>query len=146
MVKRDKRSRLRGGRTAGRGSRKKGRGSGQRGGVGMAGSGKKSAQKLVFLKKYFPDYLGKKGFKSVGQRLQTKVMAINLEDISRKLNGFEKEGLLKKTAEGKELNLEGYKVLGEGELKEKLIINADGFSDSAKKKIEASGGKAVEKK
>ena len=141
MVKRDKRSRLRGLRTCGRGSRKKGRGSGQRGGVGMAGTGKKSAQKLVWLKKYYPDgYLGKHGFKSVPQRMQRKFLSINIGDIDRRLKAFEREGLLK----GKELNLEGYKVLGEGELKEKLTITAEKFSRSAKEKIEKAGGKSVD--
>ena len=141
MVKRDKRSRLRGARTCGRGSRKKGRGSGQRGGVGMAGTGKKSAQKLVWLKKYFPGgYLGKHGFKSVRQRMQRQFLSINVGDIDRRLKAFESDGLLK----GKELNLEGYKVLGDGEIKEKLTINAEKFSVSAKKKIEKAGGKAVE--
>ena len=141
MVKRDKRSRLRGLRTCGRGSRKKGRGSGQRGGVGMAGTGKKSSQKLIWLKKYMPDYLGKRGFKSVPQRKQTKlILSLNVGDIDRRLVAFEKEGLLK----GKELNLEGYKVLGEGELKEKLKITASKFSQSAKEKISKAGGEAIE--
>jgi len=45
---------------------------------------------------------------------------------------------------GKELNLEGYKVLGEGELKEKLTITAEKFSRSAKEKIEKAGGKSVD--
>lgn len=140
MVKRDKRSRLRGLRTCGRGSRKKGRGSGQRGGVGMAGTGKKSSQKLVWLKKYMPDYLGRHGFKSVQQRLHKKLLSVNVGDIDRRLKAFESEGLLK----GKELNLEGYKVLGEGELKEKLKITASKFSQSAKDKIAKSGGEAIE--
>ncbi len=141
MVKRDKRSRLRGGRTAGRGSRKKGRGSGQRGGVGMAGTGKKSAQKLVWLKKYYPNYLGKSGFSSVNQRMHRKLQAINLAEINRRMTEFGMSGMLK----GKDLNLEDYKVLGDGELKEKLTITAASFSESAKKKIEASGGKAIAK-
>jgi large subunit ribosomal protein L15 len=41
------------------------------------------------------------------------------------------------------LNLEGYKVLGEGELKEKISIKANSFSKSAEKKITSSGGKAI---
>jgi len=145
MVKRDRRSRLRGRRTCGRGSRKKGRGSGQRGGVGMAGSGKKAGQKIIYLLKYFPEgYLGKRGFTGMNRKLGTKPEALNLEDISRRLAEFEKKGIVKKTSEGKELNLEGFKVLGNGELKEKLIIHAAGFSKSAKDKIESAGGKAVE--
>jgi len=141
MVKRNKRSRLRGLRTCGRGSRKKGRGSGQRGGVGMAGTGKKAGQKIIWLLKNYPDgYLGKSGFRSLGQKFNRKSEAINLADIEKRMPEFEKKGLLK----GKELNLSGYKVLGDGDLTDKLSIKADGFSSSARKKIEAAGGKIVE--
>jgi large subunit ribosomal protein L15 len=35
------------------------------------------------------------------------------------------------------------KILGNGELKKKIEIHADKFSESAKKKIESAGGKAV---
>ena len=37
----------------------------------------------------------------------------------------------------------GLKVLGDGELKKPLKIQAHGFSEQAKKKIEAAGGQAV---
>ncbi len=37
----------------------------------------------------------------------------------------------------------GVKILGDGELKKKLAVTANGFSASAVKKIEAAGGKAV---
>ena len=37
---------------------------------------------------------------------------------------------------------DGVKVLGVGELKNKLTVKAAGFSQSAKEKIEAAGGKA----
>ena len=39
------------------------------------------------------------------------------------------------------LVLENYKVLGQGELKDKLVIKAAEFSVSAKEKIEKVGGK-----
>lgn len=38
---------------------------------------------------------------------------------------------------------EGLRVLGDGELKHALTIHASHFSESARKKIEAAGGKAV---
>ena len=122
-----KRKRLRGSRTNGWGSRKKHKGKGMKGGKGMAGTGKKAGQKVIFVRKYFPEgYFGKKGFisRGVGKRLKT----INLENIKGK-NG--------------EANLEGYKVLGKGELREKLNVKADAFSESAKEKIEKAGGKAI---
>lgn len=44
-------------------------------------------------------------------------------------------GIIKKT-------LDGVKILGGGELTRKLIVKADKFTESAKEKIEALGGKA----
>ena len=143
VKKRSKRSRLRGRKTCGWGSKKKHRGSGSKGGKGMAGTGKKAGQKITFVNKYFPGYLGKSGFTS---RLQTKNKneAISLDDINKKLDTFIKEGIAKKTAEGIEINLPNYKILSNGKLKEKFIIKAKAFSEKAKEKINSSGGKAVE--
>ena len=108
----------------------------------MAGTGKKSSQKLVWLKKNVPGgYLGKHGFKSVRQRMHREFLSINVGDIDRRSKAFESDGLLK----GKELNLEGYKVLGDGEMTQKLTITAEKFSQSAKEKIEKAGGKLVSK-
>jgi large subunit ribosomal protein L15 len=44
-------------------------------------------------------------------------------------------GIIKKT-------LDGVKILGSGELTRKLTVKADKFTESAKEKIEALGGKA----
>ena len=44
-------------------------------------------------------------------------------------------GILKKT-------LDGVKILGRGEIEHKLTVRAAAFSESAKAKIEAAGGKA----
>ena len=45
------------------------------------------------------------------------------------------KGLIKKT-------LDGVKILGQGEITKKLTVQANAFSQSAKSKIEAAGGKA----
>ena len=45
------------------------------------------------------------------------------------------KGIIKKT-------LDGVKILGNGEISKKLTVQANAFSDSAKSKIEAAGGKA----
>lgn len=45
------------------------------------------------------------------------------------------KGLIKKT-------LDGVKILGQGDLSKKLTIQVNAFSESAKQKIEAAGGKA----
>ena len=38
--------------------------------------------------------------------------------------------------------LDGVKVLGNGEISKKLTVKVNAYSDSAKQKIEAAGGKA----
>ncbi len=45
------------------------------------------------------------------------------------------KGVLNKT-------LDGVKILGQGEISKKLTVQANAFSESAKAKIEAAGGKA----
>jgi large subunit ribosomal protein L15 len=141
MAKRDKRSRLRGRRSCGYGARKKHRSKGSKGGKGMAGSGKKSGTKRTYLLKYFPNYLGAKGkgFTSINDKKKRKLETINLDDINKRLEEFKQKGLFKNN----ELNLEGYKVLGAGNLNHKIIVKASKFSGNAKEKIESSGGKSV---
>ena len=107
----------------------------------MAGSGKKSGTKRTYLLKYFPNYLGAKGkgFTSMNDKKKRKLETINIDDINKRLEEFKKNGLFKNN----ELNLEGYKVLGAGNLNHKITIKASKFSENAKEKIESSGGKAV---
>jgi len=139
--KRSKRSRLRGRKTCGYGARKKHRGSGSRGGKGMAGM---ALCKRPSMMKYAPDYYGRSGFKSLQQKKSKKLCYLNLDDINRKIHDFENKKLVSKTAEGTEINLEGYKILGSGHLRGKFIIKASAFSENAKQKIESEGGKAVQ--
>ena len=44
--------------------------------------------------------------------------------------------------EKKKKALDGVKVLGNGEISKKLTVKVNAYSDSAKQKIEAAGGKA----
>jgi len=141
-MKRSKRSRLRGRRTCGYGGRKKHRGKGSKAGKGMAGTGKRAGQKKTWIFKYEPDYLGKKGFKSM-KKLRKKSKIINLSEIQERLESFLKKGLAKKTNEGIELELKNYKILARGELKDKLIIKATSFSKKTEEKIKKSGGKTM---
>jgi large subunit ribosomal protein L15 len=114
----------------GHGARKKWMGSGHRGGIGMAGTGKKADQKKTLItKKYGKKYFGKQGMTSRGTE-RKKVNTINLKDIVKKF----KE---------KEINLKDYKILGDGEIKEALTITAKAFTKSAKEKIEKAGGKVI---
>ena len=81
----------------------------------------------------------KRGFNNI---FATKYAAINVD----KLNSFEngavvdaqvlvEAGLVKKT-------MDGIKILGNGELTRKLTVKASAFTETAKTKIEAAGGKA----
>lgn len=139
--KRNKRSRLRGQRTCGYGSRKKHRGKGSKGGKGMAGTGKKAGQKRTFIDKYMPGYFGRHGFKSLQQIAKTKPKIINLHEIQEKIDNFIAEGIAKKTAEGIIIDLKDCKILGDGDVKDKFIINAKSASLKAKEKVEKAGGK-----
>ncbi|MBS3092001.1 uL15 family ribosomal protein [Candidatus Pacearchaeota archaeon] len=130
LKKRKKSSRFKGRHTAARGGKKKARGSGHRGGFGMAGTGKRADQKKTLLLNMPEDYFGKKGLKAK----KKKYKIINLYELS-------------KMAEGKkELKLDNYKILGEGEIDMPLNITAYAASSSAIKKIEKAGGKVTLKK
>ncbi len=83
--------------------------------------------------------LPKRGFTN---HFKINYAAINLED----LNGFEAGAVIDaqalKTAGIIKKELDGVKVLGRGEIRKALTIKAAAFSESAKTKIEAAGGKA----
>jgi large subunit ribosomal protein L15 len=124
--------------THGWGARKKHKKSGHRGGTGMAGTGKRGDTKTTLITKLFGhDYFGKQGITSRKTKRDTR-QRINLQQIEKNL---EKYG--KKTAKGWEINLEKYKILGEGEIKEKLIIKALEASESAIKKVKKAGGDII---
>jgi len=121
------------------GARKKHRKSGHKGGKGMSGSGKRGDQKKTLVnKKYGHKYFGKQGITSKKTKRDIR-QRINLQQIELNL---EKYG--KKSGDKWESNLKNYKILGTGEVKNKLIITAQAFSETAKKKIENQGGQAKE--
>jgi len=135
IKKRNKQSRRRGSATAGYGARKKHKKSGHRGGKGMSGSGKRADQKkTLVIKKYGHNYFGKQGITS-RKTEKDKRKRINLQQIEL---GLEKYG--KNTKEGWEIDLKNYKILGTGEVRNKLIIKAKEASKSAIIKIEKLGG------
>jgi len=124
--------------THGWGARKKHKKTGHKGGKGMSGSGKRADHKKTLVTKlYGHGYFGKQGITS--KRTQKdKRDRINLEQIEKNLKKYGK-----KTSEGFEINLSSYKILGKGEVKNKLIINAKEASKSAIAKVEKLGGKIV---
>lgn len=81
----------------------------------------------------------KRGFKNI---FGTVYSEINIETLNRFEDGTEvTPELLKKTGILKK-QLDGVKVLGNGELEKKLTVKAHKFSKTAAEKIEAAGGKA----
>ncbi|MEK6914142.1 MAG: uL15 family ribosomal protein [Nanoarchaeota archaeon] len=133
-VKKKKKSVGQRGRTTyGHGARKKWKKSGHKGGVGMAGTGKRADHKKTLINKLYGNkYFGKQGITSKGTK-RDKRKRINIIDIEKNLSKFsEKDGWI---------DLSEYKVLGDGEIKNKLKIKALSVSKNAKEKIEKAGGK-----
>ena len=83
--------------------------------------------------------LPKRGFKNPSRK---EWSVVNLRDLSAfpdgavvDVEGMKSSGLVKKVGFG-------VKILGEGEISHPLTVRAQAFSLSARKKIEAAGGKA----
>ncbi|MEM4271678.1 MAG: uL15m family ribosomal protein [Candidatus Pacearchaeota archaeon] len=135
IKKRRKSSRFRGSQSARRGHKKRTRGLGNQGGKGMSGTGKHSGQKKsLVIKLYGKEYFGKDKTLRRGN-VAPKLEVINLFQIEERLESFKNQGKLK----GSELDLTGFKILSDGELKTKLSIKASAVSESAKSKIKKSG-------
>lgn len=81
----------------------------------------------------------KRGFNNI---FATKYTAVNVAALDVFENGavVDAEALINKGLIKK--SLDGVKILGNGELTKKLTVKATAFSESAKQKIEAAGGKA----
>ena len=138
--KRKKRSRYRGRGmgTHGTGARKNKRKSGHKGGKGMSGSGKRADHKKTRITKiYGHKYFGKKGITSIGTKRDTR-KRINVQQIESNLENYGK-----KKGDGFEVDLKDYKILGKGEIKNKLIIKAKEASKSAIEKVKKAGGEII---
>lgn len=136
--RKSKRMRGKGMGTHGWGARKKHLGSGHRGGKGMAGTGKTAGhRKSQIIHLYGTEYFGRRGITSRPTK-RKKENIINLSELQENL-----EALKKKYMKNEILNLEKYKILGDGEIKEKIVIKARAVSESAKEKIEKAGGKVI---
>lgn len=81
----------------------------------------------------------KRGFNNA--RHATVYVPVNLSDLNRFDDGARVDEIALKAvglANGKS---DGVKILGNGEISKKLTVIASAFSESARKKIEAKGGK-----
>ena len=83
--------------------------------------------------------LPKRGFKNIWRKefAEVNVSALNLFDDETTVDAVAlvEVGILKNV-------LDGVRILGDGELTKKLTVKAQGFTKSAKDKIEAAGGSA----
>ena len=84
----------------------------------------------------------KRGFNNIFRKEIAKVNVSSLDKVFDDgavvtIDALLEKGLIKKA-------LDGVKVLGNGEITKKLTVQVNAFSESAKQKIEAAGGKAEE--
>jgi len=122
------------------GARKKHKKSGHRGGKGMSGSGKRADHKKTLVTKLFGNtYFGKQGVTSRKTQRDTR-QRINLGQIQLNLATYLKKAIARKVGTGYEVSLPNYKILGNGEIKDKMIIFAKEASKSALEKIKKVGG------
>ena len=127
--------------THGHGARKKWKKSGHKGGVGMAGSGKRGDQKKTMITaKYGNKYFGRQGITSRGTE-RKKNLKINLKDIEK-----DYDSLMKKFGKGDVLIMEDYKLLGEGELSKKIKLKVKEASPKGVEGVEKAGGSIKEGK
>ena len=81
----------------------------------------------------------KRGFNNI---FATEYSVVNVSDLERFVDGTVVDTELLKAAGLVKKELDGVKVLGNGELTKSLTVKAAAFSASAKEKIEKAGGKA----
>ncbi len=123
-----------------------GSGNGKTGGRGHKGQNARSGGGVRpgFEGGQFPIYrqLPKRGFNN--KRFATVYVTVNVADLNCFEDGavVDLDALLKARLVRKELD--GLKVLGNGELTKKLTVKAAKFTAAAKEKIEAAGGSAEE--
>lgn len=135
-----KKKKKRGSGTHGGGSKKKRRGAGSRGGRGKAGEKHK---KIKYLKEGGKEEKGFQRPKSAKKEVRT----INLKELDSKIDELVERGDANRENDLVEVNLSklGFnKLLGGGKVTKPLKVKAENFSESAIKKLEESGGKAVE--
>lgn len=81
----------------------------------------------------------KRGFNNI---FATKYATVSVAALDKFEDGATVDAAALKDAGLISKTLDGVKVLGNGDLKKKLTVKAAAFSESAKAKIEAAGGKA----
>lgn len=82
----------------------------------------------------------KRGFNNY--EFATNYATVNVSDLEKFVEGTVVDAELLKAAGLVKKELDGIKILGNGELTKKLTVKAAAFSESAKEKIEKAGGEA----
>jgi len=144
VVRREKKSRkLRGRtRTMGWGRIGQHRKSGSRGGFGAIGFHK---HKWIWVIKYVPNWYGKHGFVSV-QQIKREVKTINVGELNEIALDMLAKNMAVKENDLIVINVAelGYdKVLGEGKVTLPLKLIVKEISETAKRKVEESGGVVI---
>ena len=80
----------------------------------------------------------KRGFNNI---FATEYAVVNVADLERFVDGTVVDTELLKASGLVKKELDGVKILGNGEITKSLTVEANAFSESAKQKIEAAGGK-----
>ncbi|MFB6113392.1 MAG: uL15m family ribosomal protein [Halodesulfurarchaeum sp.] len=139
-----KKRRQRGSRTHGGGSQKNRRGAGNRGGRGRAGRDKHE----------YHDYepLGKRGF-TRPEKVTETVVEVSVQELDEDVPLLAADGIAMELDDGYRIDardvaedgheVDVVKVLGGGQVRTKLEVVADAFSDGAVSEIEAAGGQAI---
>ena len=143
---------MRGTRTAGYGRVGQHRKAGQRAGKGKT-TGWKKSKKSYYLKQKelgFPDPdwdFGKKGFKRPQDiRRIYHVNAINIKELDLTIEDLTQKNIATKTGTTYSINMKDLnvqKILGRGEINNKINITVDKASKRAIEKIESAGGKVT---
>lgn len=81
----------------------------------------------------------KRGFNNI---FATHYATVNVESLNAFDNGAVVDAAALKAAGLIKKELDGVKVLGNGEISKKITVKVAAFSETAKQKIEAAGGKA----
>ncbi|MDY2783652.1 MAG: 50S ribosomal protein L15 [Candidatus Pseudoruminococcus sp.] len=81
----------------------------------------------------------KRGFNNIFAK---KIVAINVSDLNKFDDGAEVDAQALINAGIVKKEYDGIKILGNGEISKKLTVKVAAYSESAKQKIEAAGGKA----
>jgi len=133
---------FRGSRTCGGGTHKNRRGAGNRGGRGKAGGCKHH-----FVRAMLRGYsYGKHGFKLPAE-ISKDVSIVNVGELDELAPYLVEEGLAEIKDGAYHINLENLeieKVLGSGRVTKNLVVTSEGFSASAREKIEAAGGSCID--